>query len=402
MTESSVLRALRDEDEEKEWWSHVHYAFAPHRRPRDRSTQEFEDMEMAEKKALFSDGRMVSICGLLNFRGQLRGTQVPIGGVGPVATPPGYRRRGHAREMLRQLVQQMRQRGICTSALWPFYSRFYESLGWAVSAESSGFKFSPADLRRVVPETCPDGQFRHVSHDDVQMLDEIYRRWAAHYDLTVERPAQWWRQAVMAGWDDRRYSFVYLNACGEPSAYVIFVIKGSDEDNLTLSVRDYAYADLSGYRALLRFLLDHDSQVISYRIDTPRTDPLYDWFATGEVRRHRGIMFRIVDVPGALQMLSYPRELSGTATVAVVDELCGGNDDCFELAVSDGRLQMRSRPVAQPDLCIHIRHLSQLFAGYRSLPQLVRSAGAELAESPGAELLRNMFPARETYMPEDF
>ncbi len=404
MLQRAELRPLQGEDEKDEWLSHVHYAFAPHRSGEEvRELQERRpEPEMLEKKGYFVDGAMVSICGLIDFTGRLRGTWVPIGGIGPVATPPEHRRRGYAKGMLRDLLVQMRDRGIYTSALWPFYSRFYECLGWGVSAESSGFKFSTEDLRRLVRGFGPQGTFSRASEEDIEVLDRIYRCWAQDYDLTIKREQQWWKWNVLTGWETRSpYIYLYRNSHGDASAYVVYLIRGAEDNGRTMHVMDYAYADLDSYSALLKFLLDHDSQVGTFRIDTPANDPLFDWQATGEVKRHRGIMFRVVDVCSALEAVPFPRDLRDSAVLEVSDSLCGWNEGKFSVAVSGGRAEVCPTDDA-PDVQLDIRELSQLYAGYRSPEQLQKNDGLRVHSVDGLDLLGRLFPQRETYMAEDF
>lgn len=402
MSHRMQLRGLRNQAEERAWDSFMHYAFEPEKDEEQwwETRRKMQETVAEEKLGYYRGDELVAACGLIPFRGRLRGSVIPLGGVSDVATPPENRFQGYARDMLWELLVLMRERNIYTSALWPFYVGFYAAMGWAVSADQLQFKFSDKDMHRLTRDFEMNRTFSRFSGDDTSDLDRVHSAWSRNYELTIERDPDWWQTRVLTLWDKKPYVYVCRNTAGDPVGYLTYFIEG-DWEKRTLVIVDMAYVDLDTYRALLRFLAGHDSQVKEYRITVPPGDPLWDWHVTGKVARQQGIMFRIVDVIQALESLRYPESVRATVTMAVRDRFADWNDGAFRLEVEGGKAEI-TRDGGQPDFEIGIGALSQMYSGHRSTGQLVRNGAVRIGCDEVQGMLSRMFPPREVCMMEEF
>ena len=402
MSQRMQLRGLRSEDEERAWDSFMHYAFEPEKDVQQwlETRRKMQETAAEEKLGYYRGDEMVAACGLIPFRGRLRGSMIPLGAVSDVATPPENRFQGHARNMLRELLLLMRERNLCTSVLWPFYEGFYAAMGWVVSADHSQFKFSEKDMHRLTRDFEMNRTFSQFSGDDPSDLNRVHSAWGSNYELTIERDLDWWQTRVLTQWDRKPYVYVCRNTAGDPVGYLAYFIEG-DWEKRTLVVVEMAYVDLDTYRAQLRFLAGHVSQVRQYRITVPPNDPLWDWHVTGKVVRQKGIMFRIVDVMQALEFPRYPESVRATVTVAVRDPFADWNDGVFRFNVQGGKAEV-TRDNGQPDFEIGIGALSQMFTGHRSAGQLVASGALRIACREVQGMLSRVFPPRQVYMMEEF
>ncbi|MFO8060379.1 MAG: GNAT family N-acetyltransferase [Bacillota bacterium] len=402
MREEVELRSPRDPGEEKVWHSFMHYAFEPEK-PEEQwweRMRKIRQTEAQEKLGWYRGDELIATCGLIPFRSRLRGGRIPVGGITAVATPPENRFRGHARSMLRELLVLMRDRGIYTSALWPFYTGFYAAMGWAVSAEYCRFKFTVEDMRRLTSDFTMNREFEKFAGDDASPLNRVYSAWAEGYDLSVERGENWWQTRVLTLWDRKPYVYLCRDSSGAPAGYIVYFIEG-DWKTRSLVVEEMAYTDLDTYRAMLRYVAGHVSQVKEYVVTVPSADPLWDWHLSGEVARRRGIMFRITDVRRALEALPCPESVSGAITVSVTDDFASWNEGTFRLEMEGGAVSLASGG-GEPDLEIDIGALSRLYCGYRSIDQLLANGSVRSARSEVRDTLARVFPPRNIYMMEEF
>ena len=133
--------------------------------------------------------RPVSCVQIFAKRIRLRGSAVPLGGIGSVATHPDYRKRGLALELLRGSEARMRERGLQVgllfSTLWDFYGR----LGWLKVAARQ-----LAVHRGSAPEIPKGLELRRFDEArDLPAVRALYEAYSARIDGTTLRDDAYWR-----------------------------------------------------------------------------------------------------------------------------------------------------------------------------------------------------------------
>lgn len=340
------------------------------------------------------------VCAYYAFTLRIRGESHPVAGVSSVASPPESRRRGHVARLLDELHRELREGGVAFAALWPFEYGFYRRFGYATVSEHATVELPPEELSAVAAD--PAGRFRRVGPDDWADLEAVYREWADE-SLAMERTEGFWRHRVLTGWTEDPYAYVWEGDDGEPGAYLVYSI---DEDggDRTLSAGEFAHADDAGRRQLYRFLRDHDSQVDAVSLRGPAETYLLETLAdprAAEVRYRPGPMFRLLDLPAAVDALGFPTGVEGSVVLDVTDDALSRNDGRFELAVEAGR--GRCEPTdADPDVALGIGALSQLAAGFLSVDRLAAYGDLTVESPAGAETLAAAFPPTETFLREGF
>jgi len=205
---------------------------------------------------------------------------------------------------------------------------------------------------------------------------------------------------VFAGWEDDPYAYGFERD-GDLAAYLTYSVDDGDEK--TLQVRDWAAVDHDARLAVLRFLADHDSQVDAVSIWTSSDADLLDLLPdTHDVEATVKLcpMARLVDVPDALDALSYPEDADCDLVLEVADPLVDWNDDTYRLRVADGTATVE-RTDAAPDVALGVGALSQLYVGYRDASALA-TVGELEAGSEAVDALAECFPERPTYLREGF
>lgn len=405
------LRPLPEEHRET-YREFLNYAFRPENGP-DWSDERLPDPESYRPRGFYDAppdapvedldaADLRTVCAFYDFTARVRGEWHPLPGISAVASPPEARRQGHVAAMLDALLAEFRDTGRYLSALWPFEYAFYRRFGWATASNYAKTTVPPDELGAVAAD--PAGEFVRLDADDWGRVKDVSAA-AATEDLAVDRSEGWIRHRLFRGWDDD--PFVYgWERDGDLRGYVVYDVTG-DWESRTLSVDELVAADAEARAHLFRFLRDHDSQVDevvlsseheSSRLIDDLTDPRA---ATVELKP--GPMVRIVDVPAALEAVSFPADAACDLVLAVEDGRCDWNDGPFSLIVADGAASVESvGRDADPDATVEIGALSQLLVGARAVEALARTDRLSVADAEAADALASAFTERDRYLREGF
>lgn len=391
-------RPLTD-DEEAIYREYTRYAFSP-----DVDPDGVPDgpRSLGDRRGLFTDGggRPLTVCAHHWFEADVRGDRLRTPGIAAVATPPEFRRRGHARTLLRNVLEEYRDRGEHVALLWPFEHAFYRALGWERAYRYVTYELEPAALTGLTGG--PGGSYDRTGPDGIDTLDRVYREATAGPDLAVTRSEAWWRHRVLEGWAGEPYAYVWRDGADEPRGYVAFRME-RDGDERELLVDDLLATDPEAYRRLWWFLGTHDSQVARIKAHAPGDAALLDHLDTREgveVRLREGLMARLVDVRHTLAALSYPAGAAGSVVIDVADDLVDWHDGAVRLEVAGGGADCEAT-TGEADVETDIATLSALAVGARPAGAF-EAAGRLEADPEALATLEALFPPRRAYCHDFF
>jgi predicted acetyltransferase len=388
------------EDDVDDFRALLQYAFWPENGPPDDEDDEIPDSsKLGRRYGLYDGDDPLAVCKHIDFSVAVRGDYHDMHGLSAVATPPEHRRQGYVGEMLHESLATSRDDGVYLSALWPFKRSFYAQFGWATSNRMVRHELPPETLSFARGET--GGEFVPLDADHWERFDAVHDADAADLDLTVDRTEEWWRKRVFSGWRDDPYVYGWERD-GDLRAYLTYRFEDGD-DGRVLSLDDWACADHDAQLAVLEFLADHDSQVESVTFWTGEHGDVVDLLPgldDADAELGLGPMVRLVDVPGALEALSYPAEVSADLVLSVTDPLADWNDDTYRVTVDAGGATVE-RVDADPDAELGVGALSQLFVGYRTADDLA-TVGDVDADAATVDALGGLFPERKTLLREGF
>ncbi|ALG07751.1 GNAT family N-acetyltransferase [Kibdelosporangium phytohabitans] len=127
----------------------IEYAFAQSPMPADARAKWTEAMSYnTDSVVLISeeDGVSVTEASAVRLRQNIRGTVYAMAGIAGVAAQPQVRRRGYIRELLTELLGQMREEGHAVSVLYPFRASFYAKFGYVGMPKPRFARFDPTGL----------------------------------------------------------------------------------------------------------------------------------------------------------------------------------------------------------------------------------------------------------------
>jgi predicted acetyltransferase len=387
--------------EEPAFASVVSNAFRPASGPHAFDSQEGRTAvsPLGERRGLFEGQDLLAVCKHHPFTVRIGTDRLPMGGVAALAVPPENRRRGHARQLVAASLAEYRDREFPLAALWPFDHAFYAQFGWATATRYVRLETTPGTLAFARDER--GGSFVRLGPDAHDRLDSVLAAHNAQFDVVIDRPEHWWRERVFDTWDGEPYVYGWERD-GDLRAYVAHHIEESDGSTRLRTVES-AWVDQEARLAVLSVLADHDSQVDSVRMSEPDAG-LLEVAPTPETidaTVHTGPMIRLVDVAGALRRRSYPEAASGTAVIGVDDPLLDRNDGRFRLDFDGG--EARVTPVStEPGLTLGVGALSQLYVGYRSVDDVVRTRDATVHDDRARGIMGDAFPAGAVFLRERF
>lgn len=404
-------RPLPDEGM-RTFFEYTNYAFAPQKGPvaYDPDEHETPRLRLGSPRGLYEDGNHRDqprvVCRQYWLEATVRGESHPVAGLASVASPPESRRKGLIRTLLERSLEEYRNRDRILSVLWPFQYDFYRKYGWETANKRVRYECSP-DALAFATAAVDDPEFVAVSSDSYGLLDNIYRRHASEYALSIERDEAWWRHRVLS--NEGPDPFVYaLERDGSPSGYLVYTIDGEEQGSRTMSVQELAADDHDGYLSLLSFCHTHDSQIDTVELPGPTDSSLLDLTPKPEgvdCTVETGPMARIVDVEAALSAVAYPdtdaSERAFRLTLSVSDPLVEWNDGTFALEVADGAATCE-RTAGEATVELDIGALSQLLVGSRSAADLERVGRLRTESVTELEVLESLFPETDVYLREHF
>ena len=96
-----------------------------------------------ELYGVYDGPRLLSVYMLYDFRMRLRGSVVPMGGIGLLCSRLDARGKGAVRFMLERSLETMREKGHAVSVLNPFDQSFYRKYGWEMFERLQRLEISP-------------------------------------------------------------------------------------------------------------------------------------------------------------------------------------------------------------------------------------------------------------------
>lgn len=387
----------------------LQYAFSPDSGPTIDELDDDWPPTLYDQRGVYDDGELRSVCRLYTIPARVRGTETSVGGLGAVATPPEHRRRGYVRELCHGALDEYESNDVGLVALWPFSTPFYEQFGWATAYTYARIE-APSE---TLPSHDSAGRIRRLDGDDWDRLQSADARHSAEATLSLRRTEQWWREQTFSSGEDPPYCYGYVRD-GDIVGYLLYVV--DDDDQHTLVVDNFAFADEEARLALLDFLAGHGAQIEQVVV---RTEPNGEFLArvTDPADVHceikTGPMLRLTSVEW-LETLDWPAvELD--CTLSVADPLRDRTDGRYRLSITDGaasvdRLGEREsgrrdgskHSGDQADLAVGIGTLSQLVVGTYDIETAERVAGLDVRTESVREPLTKLFETGPVHVRQFF
>ncbi|MDR1563663.1 MAG: GNAT family N-acetyltransferase [Oscillospiraceae bacterium] len=368
-----IRKIKRDEILESKKISTVAFEFACPDLPQNNETlvQSIEsnppssaDEHWQERYVAFDDaGKMISTMAVIPLTAYFDGHEVPINGIGDVATLPNYRRGGAIRQSFVLALADMYERGDVFSYLYPFSYYFYRKFGYETACETVWWRIPLAGI----PKYGTSHTFEmYEPNSDISAFEEAYKLFAEPINLMLKRDEVLWKRRVtgFSPYNSNQWSFVCRDATGAPKGYFIYQAE-TLHSKKHMVLRDFAFADYNALCAMLELLASFASQYEFADIPLPPHISLtclspelhYEHLA----RKLSFIgMLRVVNIEKALRLAKFKG--SGRAVIAVEDASLPQNTGVYAISFGGGETEVELTEEA-PDLETDIQNFSRLLIG---------------------------------------
>ena len=346
----------------------------------------------------FEDGELATTYAAYPFTMRLNGTPARAAGVTCVGTLPWHRRKGHLRaitefDFKRRYEEQLEPIAILLASIAGIYQRY----GYAVVSREQRFRIDPRWINFVPSLPPANGRMREAKLDELPLLKDLYKRFAAPRNGYLHRAEIMWQSRVLGtvpapdGQSQGASLIAIYEEAGVPLGYVCyqpkFMTTHDDEagPGQRVFVRDLAWLTPGAYRAIWEHFRTFDLAVrveMVAPVDDPALDVMLD---PRELHATIGdhLLGRVIDVERALPLRPYSAD--GRLTFALEDALCPWNRDRWAIEVGREGAKV-ARTNEPPQLSMDISALAMLLFGTVTPTQAVRIGRAEAAHNAPLDL----------------
>jgi predicted acetyltransferase len=332
------------------------------------------------------------------------GREIPCSGVAAVAAMPDVRGKGTGGALVAELIRRQRDAGDLISMLYPATVAVYRKLGYEIGGS---YTEHTAPLR-ALPRSGGEGIALQTIRDDSPLaeLQACFREWAPGHNGPVWFSHEfWWRARILRMTEPDVVPHVVLAHGEDGSLEGYAAYQRGPREGFGIDPSCTHFVALTRRAALALFGYFGGFHSIGHHLTWhgPPNEPLALLLAesrTVEQTSSFPWMFRLLDVPGALEARGYP-EVDGECVIAVDDALFPDNAGPFRLEANAGKVAVSRVDDASSRRPIPVGLLSALYTGRLSTDDLVR-LGAAGADDPALPVLARLFAGPPPWSPDFF
>jgi predicted acetyltransferase len=361
--------------------------------------------------AAYDGDRVVGTAGILSFELTIPGGVLPAAGVTLVGVLPTHRRRGILREMMRQQLDAIHDRGEPLAILWASEGSIYQRFGYGLASLHMRLSIERDRSAFRLPHT-PAGTIRMVEVDEAKRLfppifdalrpgrSGFFARTPAFWDTGFFHDPEHWRRGASQAWH------VVHEVAGKPDGYARYRVKdewGDSGSKSAVVLSELMATNPAAHLDLWRFLLDIDLMARLDAWNVATDDPIA--LAIAEPRRlgmrlGDALWLRIVDLSSSLAGRRYRTD--GRLTFEVTDEFCPRNQGRWTLSVEAG-VPLVEPGATPPDVACDVTDLAAAYLGAFTFRQLADTGRARELQPGGLERADALFRTdRQPWCPAVF
>jgi len=375
------------------------YAFANNEVPKEEPDP--HPLQPEQTLCAFDGDRMVATSGAFEFKMRFNGQTVAADGVTVVACDPGYRRRGIVRQLIDDLLQRSRERGVPVSILWASMGAIYQRFGYGLATSAASYDIPLRYAQFQFGERSPGRVLLMEQEAALPIIGAIYRQYSGPANCMLHRGGFYWDLMLRRAGEQNTYIAVYFDEADEPQGYCLYKTKWQDanspEPSHVIDVFDFCWLTIEGYRGVWEYLASHDLADRIRMEFVAEDDPAPSMLLEPRMLRRKtwdGVWLRVVDAEGALSARGY--DSAGEAIVEVVgDDLCAWNNGCYRLTASGESASVtRLSDAVSPDIVTRPDALASLVSGHTRPSDLARMGRLSITDERKAADLDSLFATR--------
>ncbi|MCL2813549.1 MAG: GNAT family N-acetyltransferase [Oscillospiraceae bacterium] len=281
--------------------------------------------------ALDGDGRALAAMEALPYTMWYDGQKVPMYGIGGVASMPETRRQGHVRKIFEKIFEDIYEKGVVFSHLFPFSHDYYRKFGYEHCGAATKYTLPVEPARRFLTE----GETREFvkGGPEQNSLIAVYESYAARHNVMLSRSPQRWDEVLNISPYGVDKLYYWSDAGGDIRSWAKFRRNGR-----VVEISEIAWEDRAGMLGILRFMgmFEGAAEKFSFRASPEFIAELY-WNNLYDIQiENQWIgMNRVLNAKRALELLKKP-EKEGSFTIKINDGFAKWNNNTYRVEYGGG------------------------------------------------------------------
>ena len=316
----------------------------------------FPVLEHASVFGCFDEENLVSQFAVYPIKMNIHSETYSVGFITSVATYPEYSGMGLMTKLMKQSLNEMRDKGQSLAVLYPYSIPLYRHRGWEIISDVMTWRLKVSQLPKTKNIS---GYVRRVSIDSEELIN-LHNAFAqATHGCLFRNKLAWeeyWR------WDvDDTMVCIYYGQNDRALGYMVYRI---DED--IMYVKEMIYLNQEAKNGLFHYIEAHENMIDEVKgnnyFGRPIAFSLYDSDIKETIRPY--IMGRIIDVEQFLLQYRFQCETEDLKfTLHVHDPFLEWNNKSFTFSIHEGRVRLDQGKTPY-EATLSIGTLTALLMGY--------------------------------------
>ncbi len=320
----------------------------------DRIMQRYADV----RAAVDDDGKLCAKIEIHPYHVFFDGNRCGMGGIGGVASRPECRRGGHIRKLMENALEEMNDREMTFSYLYPFSFFFYGKFGYDPLAS---YHVLTAPVEPLLKLGMPCSIEQYHPGMDVRPYYSVYAEFARQRNMMVDRTENSWAWRFRDDPEEKlAYYWLTRREDGTPNGYLYY----TDGKDGCINVRELIWNDTKALETIMAFLgkFSENRDKVTMRC-MPGFLPEAFWPNLWQVEchLHHCGMNRVINARRAFEMMKKPW-FPGECVVEVSDQTAPWNTGRWLIEWGEGESRV-ARTEKAADLVLNANSMNALILG---------------------------------------
>ena len=346
--------------------------------------------------AIDENGRVVAGMEVIPYTMWFDGHKVPMYGIGGVASMPESRRQGNVRKIFEKAFDDIYEKGVVFSHLYPFSYDYYRKFGYEHCGSVKRYTL-PLEYARKLENNGTTHEF--IKGDEVRSeLIEVYESYASRHNIMLSRTDWRWDEVFNINLFGADRLYYWRNAEGAVKSWVKF-----KKDGDIMKINDIAWADHESMLGILQFvgMFEGAADKLQLRASPEFLADLY-WNDIYDIEESRDLlgMNRVVNAKRALELIKKDGE--GCFSIKVTDEFAAWNNNTYTVEFGSGECTVKADASKSADIEVSELALMQLILGVFELDQIAQRKEKDVSINANVETLKRVFRKKNLLIADYF
>lgn len=368
-------------------------------------------LEQAFVLGYFYKTNLISQIALYPFAMNIYNKIYNIGGITGVATYPEYSGMGLMKELMKEILQTMRNNRQSLACLYPYSIPYYRQRGFEIISDKMSFSMADTQVPHfdIAGDVAIEGMIQRVeeNHKDLIALHNTFAH-QTHGALIRDELAwsEYWR------WDVEDIMIaIYYDSKDKPSGYLVYLL-----ENDIFTIKEMIYISEEARRGIWNYIYAHKSMYDKVVGANFSNHSLAFLLEDGHINESITpyIMARIVDIEQFLSQYPFDRNLHKACVCFIVrDSFLEWNDKAFVLAFDTMPISIKvynlesyerfkqENVVHMYEIRLDIQTLTTMLLGYKR-PLYLKHIGRLNASARAIDVLEEILPEGKAYFSDYF